>query len=190
MHEQLIIVLAVFSLIVEGMVRQSELEPLGDGDPYYHGREPTSDLSENVSQAQEADVLAGGAAKFQHIAHLANQGAKEQLGQYGELQQRGGATVQTGQSQMAFPGFENDFNAPAQSVDRGQGLGWPDRGGHIGQQEIPAHQEQVLLAWRRAKVAPGVGPGSVPAQVGHFFGHRQGDQAHRHPLCPQQELEI
>ncbi len=134
MREQLVIILAVFSLIVEGMVRQSELEPLGDGDPQHQGGEPSSGLSENVSQAQEADVVLCGAVKLQHIAHLANQRAKEQLGQHGELEQGGRAAVELAQSQVAFPSFENDFNAPAQAVNRDQGLGWPEGGGHIGQE--------------------------------------------------------
>ena len=120
------------------MVQQRELEPLGYRDAQHQSGEPTSALSEDAPQAQQADMIALGAVEFQRVADLANQRAKEQLGQHGELEQDGGATVELVQSQMALPGFENDFNTPAQSVDGDQSLGRPDRDGHIGHEQVPS----------------------------------------------------
>jgi hypothetical protein len=113
----LVIVLAIFSSVVESVVSQSELEPLGNREAQDQGGEPACALAKNAPEAQQADMVALGAGKFQHVAHLANQGAKEQFGQHRELEQDGGVTVELAQSQMAFPGFENDFNAPTQPVD-------------------------------------------------------------------------
>jgi hypothetical protein len=48
------------------------------------------------------------------------------------------------QAEAAFPSFENDFHAPAQPVNGHQRLGWPETGGHVGEQEIPTHQEQII----------------------------------------------
>jgi hypothetical protein len=82
------------------MVSQRELYPLGDGDAQHEGGEPTSALSEDASQAQQADVVAVGALEFERVAYPANQRAKEQFGEHGELEQSGDVAVELAQSQM------------------------------------------------------------------------------------------
>ena len=76
---------------------------------------------------------------------------------------------------MAFEGFEEDFDAPSDSVHFRDGSGAPNGGGDVGDEDLPTQQGELLLGGS-APFVP-VGPQFAAAFRRHRLGDGAGDQA-------------
>ena len=76
----------------------------------------------------------------------------KELEHHREPDQIGRATVEFAQPQVAFPGFENDLNAPPQPVNPGNDLGSPDLGPDIGDKQAPIHELETLASGDAAPI--------------------------------------
>ena len=77
--------------------------------------------------------------------------------------------------EMAFPGFKDDFNAPAHSIDSAHRLGIPDILGDVGEKDLPSEKSQV--GW--------IGVESVRLDCGEVFSSFAGNMLrHRNGHYP------
>jgi len=56
------------------------------------------------------------------------------------------------EAEVTFPSFENQLDAPAQAVNPEQGFGRPGGGGDIGEDNVPAQEEESFRAGLEALV--------------------------------------
>ena len=83
------------------------------------------------------------------------EGDKEESLEEGDINQHGvdigfdpccGGIGHLNDVEMAFPGFEDDFNAPADFIDLGDLLSRPGLPVNIGNKDIEAHKIQMIFA--------------------------------------------
>lgn len=75
---------------------------------------------------------------------------------------------------MAFPGFEDDFDAPAHSVDSAHGLGIPDLFRDVGEKDLPSEKSQ--MGWigieppvsTVEKLSPSFAGNRLRHRIGHY----------------------
>ncbi len=74
--------------------------------------------------------------------------------------------------EMAFPGFKDDFNAPAHSIDSAHRLGIPDILGDVGEKDLPSEKSQV--GWIGVESSVSTVEKFSPSFAGNMLRHRNG----------------
>lgn len=80
---------------------------------------------------------------------------------------------------MAFPGFEDGFNAPTQSVDIGDVLDGPNALRDIGDEDRPPTKGYLLLAGIKPAISFFVLMQFSSTFIGHLLWDRNTDKTHR-----------
>ena len=81
------------------------------------------------------------------------EGDEEEFGEEDGLNLAGGRVGEEGEFEVRFPGFEEGFDAPAEGVDLGEGLGIPELRRHVGNEDLPAEEVEVSFGGVESFVA-------------------------------------
>ena len=102
------------------------------------------------------------------------EGGVDQFQSKGKAEHGLGADIEFFEFEMGFPSFENEFDAPTQTVDVQEFGSRPHRGADVGDEDIPAEEEKAFLVGMA--VVGWLGAGLTAVLVGYGIGDGQSHQ--------------
>lgn len=132
-------------------------------------------LAKEVGGFEHAKVLSGrtihGGGKLSKKTRLKERNVNESRVNE-QLHLRWGGMIEGMNLEMAFPGFEDDFDAPTHSVNSAHGLGIPDLFRDVGEKDLPSEKSQ--MGWIGIEPPVSTVEKFSPSFAGNMLRHRNG----------------